>query len=158
MSWHLVFQFSSPHSSTPSLPLRAHTGSSSSRLLFFSVQCSSRWRSQCFEKGPRGKKEKKKDQVAMYFFFLFFFDNRSISHSLSPVFRARGVRSARGGANVEQCGRSNNGANKRKNFAQVGVCRPGPTLKKKKDKRLQKKANLAFQFKRKNSFNQEPPS
>lgn len=156
MSWHLVFQFSSPHSSTPSLPLRAHTGSSSSRLLFFSVQCSSRWRSQCFEKGPREKKKKEKGPSRYVFFCWFFFDNRSISHSLSPVFGARGVRSARGG---EQCGRSNNGANKRKNFAQVGVRRPGPTLKKKKKRQtLTKKANLAFQFKRKNSFNQEPPS
>lgn len=157
MSWHLVFQFSSPHSSTPSLPLRAHTGSSSSRLLFFSVQCSSCWRSQCFEKGPREKK-KEKGPSRYVFFFCFFLITEVFHIHCPPVFRARGVRSARGGADVEQCGRSNNGANKRKNFAQVGVRRPGPTLKKKKGQTLTKKANLAFQFKRKNSFNQEPPS
>lgn len=115
MSWHLVFHFCSPHSCTPALPLRAHTGSSSP-LLFFSVQCSSRWRSQCFEKGPR-RGEKK--GPSRYVFF-FFFDNQGISNSLSPVFRAKGARSARGGAIVEQYGRSNNGANKRKKFAQVG--------------------------------------
>lgn len=96
----------------------------------------------------------------MFFFcFVFLITEVFHIHCPPPVFRARGVRSARGGADVEQCGRSNNGANKRKNFAQVGVRRPGPTLKKKKrTNAYKKKANLAFQFKRKNSFNQEPPS
>lgn len=154
MSWHLVFHFSSPHSSTPALPLRAHTGSS---CVSFSSP-SNVLPAGAHNASRKDRKEKKKDHTAMFF---FFFDNQSISHSLSPIFRAKGGRAARGGAIVEQCGRCNNGANKSKKFAQVGGSQTwAHALKKEKKKKTNayKKANLAFQFKRKNSFNQEPPS
>lgn len=74
-----------PRSSTPSLPLRAHT-CFFLRLLFFSIQCSSCWHSQCSE-----KRTKEKDQAAIKKLFL-----TAAFHIHCPIFHAKGARCVRG--------------------------------------------------------------